>query len=127
MANGFHGPKADWDRMAQPLTRLDPVLQEFGSRRGLEVQAGGKWPDRCFRWDSPIRRLIQIFVDEESVPTYKIWICAYEDRPLGRYWRQETLLAGGTADDLSARLTDILESAFESVSSWNSPDLELAR
>jgi hypothetical protein len=41
MANGFHGPKADWDRMAQLRMRLAPVLQV--QNRAERVDAAWAW------------------------------------------------------------------------------------
>jgi hypothetical protein len=127
MANGFHGPREEWDRMAQPLLRLDSILEDFGRRHGLTLEGDSRWPNRSFRWGAPVSRLIQIFVDDESGPTYKVWIAASEDRASGRYWRQETPMAGAKIEDILARLPEILDEAFARVSSWNSSDLELAR
>lgn len=126
MANGFHGPKDDWDRIAVPLQRLDPVLEKFAAAYGLEVTSNGKWPDRSLRWGSPISKVIQIFVDDERGPTYKTWICASEDRSDGRYWRQEMLLSGATIDDLAGGLANLLESAYTRLMAWGPSDLAFA-
>ena len=112
--------------MELPLQQLAPTLSAFAAAHGLELTSSGKWPDRSFRWGTPISRLIQIFVDAERGPTFKFWICAYEDREDGRYWRQETLASGLTIDVLARDLPALLESGYTRLMAWGASDLELA-
>ena len=105
---------------------MDPGLKDFALRHGLPLEEDGRWPQRSFRWGAPLSRLIQIYVDEEKTPTYKVWICASEDRNGSRYWKQETLRSGIATTDLERELAEILELAFVRVSSWTAADLDFA-
>ena len=127
MANGFHGSKAQWERLEMPLRALDSDLQTFSKRSGIPLSSGGKnGPDRSLAWGESIRRLIQIYVAEEEAPTYNFWVCAVEDRGGERYWRQEFLRKSVPIGDIAIDLPGLLERGRVLLESWTSETLQFA-
>jgi len=127
MPNGFHGTKADWERVEAPLRALDNKLESFSKRHGIALSRNGRnWPDRSLVWGSPVRRLIQIFLADEEGLTYNVWICASEDRDNKRYWKQELLRSAVAVTEIEAELTDLLERGRALLESWDSDSLEFA-
>lgn len=127
MPNGFHGTKEEWERIIAPLEKLDPVLEAFGAARDLTlVKNARNWPNRAFRWDSPVNRLIEIYAEGEPHSTWTFWVCASEDRDAGRYWKKESLLRAADISTLTERLLELLEAGWLLVTSWGSTDLERA-
>lgn len=127
MPNGFHGSKAEWERVEAPLRALDRDLEVFSKRHGIPLSRNGRnWPDRSLVWGSPVRRLIQIFLADEKDMTYNVWICASEDRDNKRYWRQQLLKSGVAVTEIAAELADLLERGRTLLESWDSDSLEFA-
>ena len=92
MPNGFHGKRSEWKRMTAPLKGIDRILKLFASAQGLTLLRNTRnWPERSFRWGSPIERLIQVYLADESRLTWNLWLCACEDRADGRYWKRKFL------------------------------------
>ena len=124
MANGFYGSKSEWDRITAPLERLDPVLEKFAAEKGLTLGKNTKnWPNRGFRWDDTPSRLIEIYLAEQKNVTWTMWICAYEDRPSGRFLKRQTVIDSVSIEDLESQLSELLESAWNTVTSWSAADL----
>ena len=124
MANGFYGSKSEWERITVPLERLDPELERFASAKGLPLGKNTKnWPDREFRWEDSLRRLIQIYLADQERLTWTVWICASEDRSSKRFWKEHTLVEAVAIEDLEAQLPELLESAWEAVKLWGASDL----
>ena len=127
MANGFFGSKSEWERITIPLERLDPELEKFAIEHGLTLGKNTKnWPDREFRWEDTLRRLIQVYLEDQERLTWTMWICASEDRPSGRFWKQQTLIKAVPIEDLDSQLPDLLESAWLAVRQWTATDLTAA-
>ncbi len=124
MANGFYGSKGEWKRITIPLERLDPELERFAHAKGLTLGRNTKnWPDREFRWEDKLRRLIQIYLADQERLTWTMWMCAYEDRSSGRFLKKQTLLDAVPIEDLESQLPELLESAWATVTSWSASDL----
>lgn len=127
MTNGFHGPRASWERLTAPLRRLDPVLDNFARQHGLEVERDSRnWPNRTLRWGAPIQRLIQIYLEDEKRQTWRLWLCAFENRPTGRYSEQTFLRQGATINEIEETLPALLHEAWNRVSAWKAEDLKPA-
>ena len=127
MPNGFHGPDDAWRRMEAPLLGLDPVLERFARDQGLAIRRNHhNWPERSLIWGEPIRRLIQIYLEDEETLTWNLWLCASEDRGSSRYWKNAFLLRAAPIEDLERTLPDLLEEARRRVDSWSSDQLEFA-
>jgi hypothetical protein len=124
MANGFYGSKSEWERITIPLERLDPVLEDFAHAKGLTLGKNTKnWPDREFRWEDTLSRLIEIYLADQEQLTWTMWICAYEDRSSKRFLNKQTLLDAVPIEDLESQLSDLLESAWATVSGWSASEL----
>jgi hypothetical protein len=124
MANGFYGSKSEWERITVPLERLDPELERFARDKGLTLGRNTKnWPDREFRWEDSLRRFIQIYLADQEQLTWTVWICAYEDRASQRFLKKQTQLEAVPIEDLESQLSDLLESAWTTVTSWSASDL----
>ena len=124
MANGFYGSKSEWDRITIPLERLDPVLEKFARAKGLTLGKNTKnWPDREFRWEDALRRLIQVYLADQEQLTWTMWICASEDRSSRRFWKQQTLIDAVPIEDLESQLADVLETGWKAVRQWAASDL----
>ena len=128
MPDGFYGPTDEWQRMETPLLHIDPILDNFAQENALRVRRNyHNWPERSLLWDSAgIRKLIQVYVDDEKQLTFTFWICASEDRGPKRFWKQKKLREGIDADDLSSGLDALLTEGKENLDSWTDVDLEPA-
>lgn len=127
MANGFHGKRSEWKRMTKPLKTIDRTLKRFGSEMGLELLRNTRnWPERSFRWGSPIERLIQIYLVDHSQLTWSLWVCAVEDRADGRFWKRRFLREAVTMQEISDDLPELLREAHSQVTAWTAQDLDKA-
>lgn len=126
VANGFQGSREEWARLEAPLIAIDPTLEAFAIRYGLNLGRNHKYPERSLKWGAPISRLIQIYIDADEGPTFNLWLCASEDRATERFWKREFLLESASGEDLTDGLESRLTQAYELVSSWQSNDLEFA-
>ena len=97
MANGYQGTKEGWQRIAEPLERLDKKLEQFASDKGLPFAVNTKnWPNREYRWLYKIDRLIEIFLESEESLTYTLWICAYDYENGARLRKREIIFTAST-------------------------------
>ena len=127
MPNGFHGSKAQWERIESPLRVLDEGLESFSKQYGIPVSRNARnWPDRSLVWGEPIRRLIQIYLADEEHLTYDFWLCASEDRGNKRYWKRQFLKEKASASEIADKLGDLLERGRTLLESWDGDALEFA-
>jgi hypothetical protein len=127
MPNGFHGSQESWDRIEGLLRPLDPVLEAFAGQHGMSLGRNYRsWPERSLRWGEAVSRLIQIYLEDEDPPTWKVWVCASEDRDSRRYWKREDLREKVRIEEISNDLATLLEEARRVVEQWSSQDLEFA-
>ena len=127
MPNGYHGSRDEWLRLEAPLREVDPVLEAFASSSGYTLSKNYRGdPERSLVAEGAIRRLIQIFVADPAGPTFKVWLCASQDRGLERYWKRSFLTETATAADLSRSITNWLEDGRRQLEAWGSADLEFA-
>lgn len=124
MPNGFHGTQEQWARIESPLRSIDVTLRTFAKQHGMSFTANQRnWPDRSLEWGHPIRKLIQIFLEDEKTLTYNLWICASEDRSDRRYWKNEFFRRGATMSRIQTALPGLLEEARRKLESWRGEDL----
>lgn len=127
MPNGFHGSKAQWERIESPLRVLDEGLESFSKQYGIRVTRNTRnWPDRSLIWGEPIRRLIQIYLADEEHLTYHFWLCASEDRGDKRYWKHQFLKEEASASEISGELGNLLERGRTLLESWDGDALDFA-
>jgi hypothetical protein len=127
MPNGFDGTHEEWLGLEAPLQSLDSALRAFGRRHGLALSRNGRgWPERSFRWESGLSRLIQVYLSDQVGGAYTLWVCASEDRAGVRYWKKRTLREGIGIQELATELPALLETALTMVRGWNAEDLEVA-
>ena len=125
MANGFQGKRSEWKRITEPLKKIDRALKSFASEQGLELFRDTRnWPERSFRWGSPIERIIQIYLADESRLTWNLWLCAWEDRIDGRYWHRTFLKEDVSMEEISDDLPELLKEAYAQVTGWSAEDLQ---
>ena len=126
MANGFQESREEWDRLEAPLLLIDPVLQSFADRHGINLSKNHKYPERSLEWGESIRCLIQIFIADKDGPTLNLWLCASQDRDGSRFWKNAFLLERVTAAELSADLDAQLLLARKTLLRWGPEELEFA-
>jgi hypothetical protein len=130
MANGsWYGTAEEWSRIEAPLKALDPDLDCFAGKYGLNVTKNHKdWPERSLAWEADVRCLIQIYLVDESLLTLNLWICAYQDRNGSRFWKTETLRKEFQLPEMAKELLPALETAKRRLDLWSahSEDLEFA-
>lgn len=125
MPNGFHGSRAKWDRMEAPLRPLDPILVTFARRHEMSLGRNGHdWPERSLRWGGTPGRLIQVYLENEDELTWNLWLCAFEDRPSGRFWKSEFLRKAVPIGEIRDDFMGLLEEARRIVEAWSARDLE---
>jgi hypothetical protein len=126
MANGFVGSAAEWDRQEAPLREIDDMLDEFASSHGISVTRNDRWPERSLRWENGVSRLIQIYLEDDQLLTWNLWLCAYQDRGSRRYWRREMLIKAQPMGELKQSLPALLLEGHRKLQSWAADDLEFA-
>lgn len=77
-------------------------------------------------YQGSIRKLIQIFLENEKYHTYTLWICASEDRDGKRYWKHKTLKKAVEFKEIEVNLGHLLEEAKSHLAAWSSDGLGLA-
>ncbi|NJN50890.1 MAG: hypothetical protein HC809_03010 [Gammaproteobacteria bacterium] len=113
---------------ARRLLSVDPVLSSFASRNQLAITRNyHNSPERSLRWGKPVERLIQIYLEDEQHLTWNVWLCAFEDRPTGRFWKTEFMHRSIPMADLQPALPGVLDRGFAIVQSWTADDLEPAQ
>jgi len=124
MPNGFHGTQERWEQIESPLRSIDVTLRTFAKQYGMSFKANERnWPDRSLEWGRSVRKLIQIFLDDEKAMTYNFWICASEDRENQRYWKNEFLRRGATISGIQTALPNLLVEGRRKLESWRGQDL----
>ena len=126
MANGgWYGTKEEWARLEFPLIEVDPTLFEFAKEFGLEMRKNFKdWPERSFEWGGSTRRLIQLYLADEKLLTFNLWLCASQDRSSKRYWKQESPVKGLPISEFKDSLATLLREGRRRLESWSEADLE---
>ena len=126
MPNGFHGPIEKWNEISAPLFKLDDDLESFAKKHDLMLSKNTHgWPDRSLTWNSEgIRRLIQIYLEDEKKLTYNFWICATQDRSYKRYWKNKFLMKDAPISDIGKNINKLLDEGYQELESWQSIDLE---
>jgi hypothetical protein len=129
MPNGFQGSTHDWDRMEAPLLKIDPMLASFANLHHLTKSANyHKWPERSLVWSSDgVRKLIQIYLEDEKSLTLNLWISASEDRGSERFWKQQFLRKAVPLQELERDLSQLLSNAKETLDAWSGRDLDLGQ
>ena len=127
MPNGYHGTDDGWMRLEAPLREVDSILEAFASSHGLTLTRNHHGdPERSLGHEGELTRLFQIFVGDEEAPTYKIWLCASQDRGEERFWKQRFLTEAATPAELKASIGDWLSRGWEELFRWSAHDLEHA-
>ena len=122
MPNGFHGPKEEWERMEAPYRRIDPVIDAFARRHGLQVVRNYRDADRSLRFNDDLSRALWVnATDKYGIKeTYEVSIIAHQDRET-RYLKAARVGDPVGIDDLER----VLERATTIVRSWTANDLEI--
>lgn len=128
MANGgWHGSKEEWARLESPLIEVDPILSGFAQEFRLEMRKNFKdWPERSFEWGGSTRRLIQLYLADEKLLTFNLWLCASQDRGGRRYWKQEFPIKGQPICEFKDSLATLLREGRKALEAWSEADLEFA-
>ena len=125
MPNGFFGPQDEWKRMEAPLLEIDEVLTVFGKRHEMRLSKNyHDWPERSLVWGGDVRCLIQIYLENEKMMTWNVWLCASQDRATGRYWKNQFLRRAVQFQEIRSNLEQLLEEARSIVTSWSERNLE---
>jgi hypothetical protein len=130
MANGgWYGTPEEWQRLEGPLLTIDPLLEQFARTHGLDLSKNAKdSPERSIRWGDNPSFLIQVYLQDESGPSWNLWLCCSEDRSDGRYWRRDFPVRDERVDSFQERLPALLEESFSHLQAWgaNPDELEYA-
>ena len=111
--------------MEAPLLEIDQTLTAFAKRCGMELSRNyHDWPERSLTWGSDVRRLIQIYLENEKMMTWNIWLCASYDRGTERFWRRQFLKRAVPFQMIHSNLEPLLEEARKIVTAWSERDLE---
>jgi hypothetical protein len=125
--NGYHGTEEGWRRLEAPLKEIDAVLEAFAAGHELNVSRNSRGdPERSLWNDGHVRRLIQIFVGDEKAPTYKVWLCASQDRGRERYWKRRFITEAATSTELKSSIGEWLSEGYAELFGWSEDDLVFA-
>ena len=126
MANGsYWQTKAEWQRVEEPLLRLDSALSEFAAQFGLQLTKNHKdWPERSIEWGTRVRLLIQVYLADAESLTFNLWLCASQDRGGKRFWRQETPIQSKPVSDFQSSFASLLLEGKAKLEGWSEADLE---
>ena len=127
MANGgWYGTPEEWERLEAPLLSIDPVLERFASTHGLHLSRNLKdSPERSLAWGIEGRCLIQIYLADETEPTWNVWLCCSEDREDSRYWRNGFVIRELRLCEFEGKLVGILEESYRRLNEWAAKPDEL--
>ena len=125
MPNGFHGSKEEWERMESPLLEIDEFLLNFAQVNGMKFSKNyHNWPERSIEWGKDIRRLIQIYLEDEERMVFNFWICASQDSGQERYWKHTFLKKKVPFSEIKDNIHQLLEEGRRTLESWGEKDLE---
>jgi hypothetical protein len=127
MANGgWYGTAEEWSRIEAPLKALDPDLDRFAGKYGLNVIKNHKdWPERTLAWETDVRSFIQIYLVDGSLLTLNLWICASQDRNGCRFWKREILRKEVQLPEMAKDLLPALEAGKCKLDLWSAHAEEL--
>jgi len=130
MANGgWYGTKEEWQRVEKPLLEIDSIIDDFANELSLSISKNHKdWPERSIEWGNEVRCLIQLYLVDEKLLTFNLWLCASQDRGEKRYWKQETPVNAKQISDFKDDLASLLREGREKLLNWskNNDQLEFA-
>jgi hypothetical protein len=119
--------QTEWRRIEAPLVAIDPALRTYAQNHGMSMDRNHQdWPERSLTWGGPVKRLIQIYLEDKKSLTFNLWICASEDRGKERYWKNEFVKHAVSIEEISNNLPELLEVARTRVEAWKSSDLVFA-
>jgi hypothetical protein len=121
MANGdWYGTREEWERIERPLLDVDPIIEAFAEECGLPVSRNHKgWPERSIVWGRDVRCLIQLYLADETLLTFNLWLCASEDRGNKRYWKQATPIKQMRIPDFKSELAAQLRQGRTTLLGWS--------
>ncbi len=124
MTKDFQGSPQAWQRITEPLERIDAKLEKFANEKDLPLGKITKnWPNREFRWTYQIERLIEIYLEDEKELTWSLWICAYQYANSLQLTKKKIILKGISIEELNMQLENALEDAYKKVMSWSKGSL----
>lgn len=124
MPNGFHGSKAEWEKLVAPLRELDEGLDSFAAARGLRVDHNyHNTPNRMVRWARDgIERVIQITLYGER--QVLLSLAAFTDEGGTRRGKHWPPLIDIPLAEFKQKLETLLTEAHETLSVVTADDLE---
>ncbi len=127
MANGgWYGTKEEWDRIEKPLLSIDPILEQFAKENNLVVTRNLKdWPERSMAWGNDVSCLIQLYLVDDKLLTFNLWLCVTQDRATKRYWKNETPIKEKQASEFKDTLFEQLVEGHQKVLEWSKNKKEL--
>lgn len=125
MPNGFHGSEDEWKRMEAPLLEIDQPLLTYATQYSMKLSKNYHgWPERSLVWGDGVRRLIQIYLQDEKSMTWNVWLCASQNRGKKRFWKNQFLKRAVPFQEIRDNLQILLAQARAMLSTWAERDLE---
>jgi hypothetical protein len=125
MPNGFCGKPEEWERIEKPLRKIDPELESYAKANNLQLSKNyHNWPERSLEWGNRIKKLIQIYLENEKTMTFNLWLCASEDREKRRFWKSIFLKKSVDFSEISDNLIELLNEGRKILNSIKSEDLK---
>jgi hypothetical protein len=130
MANGgWYETKEEWDRIEKPLLEIDFILDKFAKEKGLTFTKNLKdWPERSITWNNGVRCLMQLYLVNDKLLTFNLWLCASQDRGSDRFWKKENQIKEQAVSEFKETLEFHLHEGYCKLKSWaeNEDELEFA-
>jgi hypothetical protein len=124
--NGFDGTPEKWVQIQALFREIDDTLNDFACAHGLNVSSNyHNWPERSLVWyEDDIRKLIQIYLADQQLLTFNVWLCASVDKEHQRYWKNVMLKKGVPFVEIKDPLLHLLSEGLQTVQAWQASDLE---
>jgi len=109
----------EWQRLEAPLLTIDPILECFANNYGMALfKTGQEHPERSLHWGGNPGFLIQLYLENETEPSWNLWRCCFEDREGSHFWRNDFPVRSEQLHSFRERLPVLLDDSLIELQAW---------
>lgn len=104
---------------------IDAALSQFSQDNEIRIEKNyHAWPSRSLEWkDKNIEKKMEISLQDEKRVTYGFWLCAWQDKPDGRYWKNIFVKKNIPFLEIKINIQQLLGEGYKTLESWTEKDL----